>query len=192
MKKTITIISILMTNYLFSQTSNNYDSINLQNRKKNILVNNNIDCSKYISVTFDEVSGKTTTAAKDFILLNDELKLSDYLKLLISLGNNKSNELIFYFYAKGNVGCTDEDGLINILFTDGSRIELHNRDFNCKNVSSFYLGGIWGFDDELYQLKSKKIKTIRVWFTSKFIEKTLTAEQQITIYNTINCLMQTK
>lgn len=86
--------------------------------------------------------------------------------------NGSSGGLILVIQAVGAGSCIDEGAKINILFDDGSRLELSsNGDFNCKGKATVYFGGSFGKRKELNELKTKKISTMRVWTSDSYVEK---------------------
>ncbi len=63
--------------------------------------------------------------------------------------------------AVGAGSCIDEGSKINILFTDGTRLELVSEDdYNCKGKATAYFGDVFGKKTQLAELKTKKIQTM--------------------------------
>lgn len=156
--------------------------------KKNENNNSNIcsDCSKYIDTIIDKVTGDTMIASKKTILITNDI---DKKGFSISLIKERDNGLIFSINILGTSSCIEENSKVNILFTDGSRLELYNKEkFNCKGEVNLYFARLFGNLQQLNELKSKKIKTLRIWTTDKFIQKDFTDENSICILNTIDCL----
>ena len=76
-------------------------------------------------------------------LKNNKGKLSD-LSIIVSVYDDKIN-------------CVDEGNTLDIIFEDGSKIQLINwNDFDCKGVNYFNLS-----DSQTNDLKTKKLKGLR-------------------------------
>ncbi len=79
------------------------------------------------------------------------------------------------------------------MFTDGSRISLiNNESFNCDGSYSAILGTGYGKYNELEQLKTKKIQTLRVYTINNQLEQNFSEENQIEFNSVINCLNPNK
>jgi len=101
------------------------------------------------------------------------------------------NSLILSIYADGAGSCIDKGSKINILFTDGTRLELlTDGDFNCKSKATVYFGDVFGKKKELNELKSKKVTTMRVWTSDSYVEEDFTTDNQNVFFYTVNCLMK--
>ena len=99
------------------------------------------------------------------------------------------NAIILVIQAVGAGSCIDEGAKINILFTDGTRLELlTDSKFNCDRKATVYFGGIFGKKNQLSQLKTKKIQTMRVWTEDGYVERDFSSENQDAFYYTLNCL----
>lgn len=147
---------------------------------------NSSDCSNWITTETDKVSGNTTTAA-----LNTLVVWTDGGNEGFGIFMMKSSQggLILSIQAAGAGNCIDKGAKINILFTDGSRLELaSDGDFNCKAKATVYFGGVFGKKKQLAELKTKKIQTMRVWTSDSYVEKDFTEDNQSEFYNVINCL----
>ena len=99
--------------------------------------------------------------------------------------------LILSIQAAGAGHCIDKGSKINILFTDGTRLELaSDGDFNCDAEATVYFGDIFGKKKELQELKSKKIQTMRVWTNESYVEQDFTPENQEEFFHVVNCLVE--
>lgn len=201
MKKiTISLLMVLMTmTFAFGQTQ----KATTENGKKVILntdgtwkyadtvktVQTNLDpndCSNWIKTEEDKVSGKSYTNMKDYLVISqDGGKKGFRINLMLS----SSNSIIFSIKAAGAGGCIDKGAKINILFTDGTRMELaSDGDFNCKGNATVYFGGVFGKKSQLNELKVKKIETMRVWKSDSYVEQEFDADQAEQFKNALNCL----
>src|SRR5659263_50596 len=134
-----------------------------------------LECSKYIEekVDNDKVIGKNTFSAKN--------------KVLVSTDNGKTGFGIFLTKVSGktlvmqiHVGsgtCINENGKIDILLMDGTKLTLRNVGrMDCKGVANVYFGGSFGKTDQLDELGLKKIKSMKVQTTDSFVEESFTQQ----------------
>lgn len=158
-----------------------------QKSQENSTVQDSGDCSKYIVTETDEVSGKTyTSAAKTTVVSKDGGKKGFGIYPMLG-GNGKS--IIVSIQAVGAGNCIDDDDKINILFRDGSRMELVSEGkFNCDAKATLYFGGVFGKKKQLEELCTKEVKVMRVWTSDGYVEETFESEQSVELMNTMNCL----
>lgn len=156
--------------------------------KKSTVKPGSSDCSNWIETRTDKVSGNTSTSAKSNIIVSTDGGKKGFGVFMM---RGSKGGLILLITAVGAGSCIDEGAKINILFDDGSRLELSSQgDFNCKGKATVYFGDVFGKYSELEQLKTKKIQTMRVWTNDSYVEKDFTKDNQEDFYNTINCLMK--
>jgi len=153
-------------------------------KKKTVL--NPADSNNWIITKTDEVTGKTISISKNTLIISSDGGESGFG---IFMMKGSASSLILVIHVVGAGSCIDKGNKINILFTDGSGMELFSEcDFNCKGSAKVYFHGRPGKKDQLNQLKSKKIKTMRVWTRDTWLEKDFTSENQDEFLNVINCL----
>jgi len=195
-----TLMTVLMTViFAFGQTQNattdngkkvilNSDGTwvyaNTENKTQTNLDPN--DCSNWIKTEEDKVSGKSYTGMKDYLIVSkDGGKKGFGIDLLLS----GKGSIIFSIKAVGAGSCIDEGNKINILFTDGTRMELASEiDFNCKGNATVYFGDVFGKKSQLNELKTKKIDVMRVWTSDSYVEEKFEPEQSEHFINALNCL----
>jgi len=154
--------------------------------KKDTVKVNFSDCSNWIATETDKVSGNTFTAAKNALIVSADGGRKGFG---IFMMQGSEAELILTIKAVGAGNCIDEGAKINILFADGSRLELASEmDFNCERRATVYFGGVFGKKKQLEELKTKKIQTMRVWTNDGYVQEDFTVDNQIEFYNVINCL----
>ncbi len=200
MKKiTMTLLTVLITmTVAFGQTQeaittdgkkvilNSDGSWNFAEVKKDTANVNSSNCSNWISSETDKVTGKTSTAAKNTLIVSTDGGKKGFGIFMMQSSNGG---LILVIQAVGAGSCIDEGAKINILFIDGSRLELaSDGKFNCKGKATVYFGDVFGKKSQLEELKTKKIQTMRVWTNDSYVEKDFTAENQAEFFNVINCL----
>ena len=143
------------------------------------------DCNNWTRIEEDKVAGKSFTVMKEpLVISKDGGKTGFDITLLLT-----ERSIVVSITTSGTVGCIDEGDKINILFTDGTRMELANQSsFNCKGNATIYFGGIFGKKGSLKELKEKKIDTLRVWTRDNYVEEKFTDEQAEQLKNTLICL----
>lgn len=143
------------------------------------------NCSKYIVTTEDKVTGKTSTASKDMLIVSKNGGKKGFGIFLMK--GEKS--VIMSIQAVGAGGCIDDKAKMNILFRDGSRLELSNDGkFNCDAKYTLYFGGYFGKKKELEQLKTKEIETMRIWTSKSYVEENFTNDDSKELMESLTCL----
>ncbi len=149
-------------------------------------ITDNSDCSKYISTTVDKVTGKSSTAAKDMLIVSKDGGKKGFG--IYVLKNGKS--IIFSIQAVGAGNCIDDDDKMNVLFRDGTRIALTNdSDFNCDAKYTQYFGGAFGKKKELEMFRTKEVETIRIWTSDSYVEEDFSSDQSKELMKTVDCLL---
>lgn len=142
-------------------------------------------CADYIETSTDKMTGKQSTYGNRVTVSGDGGKTGLSLFLL----NGINGALILSIQAVGAGNCIDKGDKINILFKDGSKLELYSDGkFNCDGNATVYFGGVFGKKTVLNQLKEKKINTMRVWTNNSYVEEDFSEDNGNDFYHTINCL----
>jgi len=141
-------------------------------------------CDELISTVTDRMTGATTTAAKDYIILSKDNKGGIALLFMASSKSVSINAKMF-----GASSCVDDDAKMYVLFTDGSRTIVENdMKFNCdKSFGKFYFNRK---DQQLLTLASSPIAAIRVETYKGSVTEDVSPEQAEQIVNTLKCLLQ--
>lgn len=144
-----------------------------------------LQCEDLIAKEIDKVTGKYTVSAKEPLVISN--KDEDKLNFLFVKGDK--DIIIMVIQALGAGGCIDDDDKINILFRDGTRLELRNNGkFNCDAMNTQYFGGLFGKKKELTMLREKEIETMRVWTSDGYVEEDFTLEQSTKLRLIMDCL----
>jgi len=144
------------------------------------------DCSNWVRTEEDKVSGVSFTSMKEYLIVSKNGGKNGFG---ITLMLTDRNTIILSIKAVGAGGCIDKGGKINILFTDGSRLELaSDGDFNCKGNATIYFGSVFGKKKQLEELKTKKIDVMRVWTSNSYVQENFDDDQAEQFKNAINCL----
>jgi type 1 fimbria pilin len=143
------------------------------------------DCSNLITTEVDKVTGEANTSATDMLVVSKDGGANGF-GIYILQG---SRTIIMSIKAVGAGNCIDDDDTMNILFRDGSRMELvNNGDFNCKASFTQYFGGSFGKKRELQALTTKEVETIRVWTSDGYVEENFSSDQSKTLMHTLGCM----
>ena len=144
------------------------------------------DCSNWIKTEEDKVSGKSFTSIKEYLIISKDGGKNGFgITVMLS----SSNTIILSVKVVGAGSCIDKGSKINILFTDGTRLEFAtDGDFNCKGKATVYFGDIFGKKKVLEELKTKKIDIMRVWTSNSYVEEKFDNEQAEQFKNALNCL----
>ena len=201
MKKTIFTISILVFTVLstFAQTEAT------TNDGKKVILNddgtwkyvetiiekqepvNSSDCSNYISTEVDKVTGESIVGAKEMLIVSKDGGKNGFGFYILKTDRGS---IIFSIQAVGAGNCIDDDDKMNVLFRDGTRIELVNdADFNCDAKYTQYFGGVFGRKKELEMFRTKEVETIRIWTSDGYVEEDFNSEQSKQLLHTVDCLL---
>ncbi|WP_028873703.1 hypothetical protein [Psychroserpens burtonensis] len=146
-----------------------------------------LDCSKLISTDTDKMTGKSSTSSKKVLMVSKNGGKNGFG---IFLMKGSSGTIIISTQAVGAGGCIDDDDKMNVLFRDGTRMELvNNGKFNCKSKFTLYFGNSFGKKKELEMLRTKEIETMRIWTSKSYVEEDFTPEQGKELMQTIVCLL---
>lgn len=141
-------------------------------------------CEDLVETQVDKMTGNRTTMGKTPIIVSDDGKTG-----VISMVFTTSTSLIWSLRAIGASKCVDDDNKANLLFLDGSRLELENDGkFNCDESLVIYFGGPFGKRNEQAILAQRELDTIRVWTHGGFVERAFTPEQRADLRQTFACL----
>ncbi len=142
------------------------------------------ECDDLIANSTDKVTGKTTRGSKESLLVSKDGKNGFGFYLF-----EGSNSIILSATVVGAGGCIDDTNKMNILFRDGSRLELvNNGKFNCESNFTLYFGGVFGKKKELEQLRTKEIETMRIWTSKSYVEEDFAPEQSKAFMKSLDCL----
>ena len=147
------------------------------------------ECLDLIETITDKMTGQITTSSKKFLEILDDGGETGFI-----IGCIKGSDfIIMAIKVVGAGNCIDDDDKANILFRDGSKLELSNDDkFNCDAEFTLYFGGVFGKKKQLNELTTKEIETMRVWTSGGAVQKNFSNEQSKILMNTLKCLSQIK
>ncbi len=147
------------------------------------------ECSDLVSTHTDKMTGESYLAPKQTILVS-----KDVGKTGIGIDFMQSdNMLILMIQAIGAGRCIDDDDKMNVLFRDGTRLELENDgDFNCENEFTLYFGGVFGKREEMSLLQKKEIESMRIWTKDGFVERDFSSIQSQKFMQIVDCLVKSE
>lgn len=145
------------------------------------------DCGAYIKTEVDKVTGDTTIKSKEPLLI---LSVKDGVRAGLGIVLLKiSGFTIFTIGVVGVSACIDDDDKMNVLFRDGTRLELINGGkFNCDGAHTQYFGSALEQKENLEMFRTKEIETIRVWTSRGYREENFTPKQSKELMNVVDCL----
>ena len=142
------------------------------------------ECGDLIDTKTDKVTGKSTRGVKETIVVSKDGK--NGFGFYIFEG---SNSIILSVNVVGGGGCIDDTDKMNILFRDGTRLELiNNTKFNCDGDFTLYFGGVFGKKKELEQLRTKEIETMRIWTSKSYVEEDFAPDNSKAFMKSLDCL----
>lgn len=145
-----------------------------------------LDCADLISTETDKMTGKSTTASKETLIISEDGGQTGFGIFIMDI----SGPLVLSIQAVGAGNCIDDDNKMNVLFRDGTRLELiNNGKFNCDGEFTLYLGGSIGKKKELEMFRTKEVETIRIWTSESYVEKDFSADQGKLLMKTVDCLL---
>jgi hypothetical protein len=145
-----------------------------------------LSCDALVVERADQMTGNSTRFLKKGIGLSG----GDDTVLILGLFSMQDGEaLAWTLTAIGAGPCVDEDDKINVLFRDGSRLELENDgDFACDRKSTVYFGGPFGKQASAQRLAQDEVATIRVWTRGQYVQKDLPAAESKKLMAAFGCL----
>ncbi|WKK76736.2 hypothetical protein QYS49_05495 [Marivirga salinae] len=148
---------------------------------------NSDDCSQYVSVEVDKMTGDKSYAGKELLIVSKDGGKNGFGFYLLK---SDRGSIIISAQVVGASSCIDDDDKMNVLFRDGTRLELVNdAKFNCKGNYTQYFLGVFGKKKQLEMFINKPIETMRIWTNDGYVEEDFTPEQSNTLMNTISCLV---
>jgi len=130
-----------------------YEETGTETKVENPIENGN--CDEYTMTTVDKVTGKSSVSSKGTIIVSKDGGKKGFGIIVLKSGKS----VILSIQAVGAGSCIDDDNKMNILFRDGTRLELRNDGkFNCKGNYTQYFGGSFGKKKQLEMLKTKEVE----------------------------------
>lgn len=145
------------------------------------------DCSKLVKTIEDKVEDLNFQATiNNLIVAKNE---NEGLIISMQNGNSDKSTLVLSILVAGAGNCIEKDSEMKIVFMDGTKLTLVNQSgFNCKNKFNLFLGKSLNKESELDQLRTKKIKIMRVYTSKSFIDGEFTEQNQNDFIEIVNCL----
>src|SRR3989344_577998 len=132
------------------------------------------ECSAIVAREVDRVTGTALTALKAPIAVSTD----DTTGFIWNLLKNDEGTIMWTTKVFGASRCVEDDYKMNILFTDGSRLEIENDSkYNCDRSFTLYFGGPWGDERTLMTFATKQIQIARVWTSNDYLERAPSATQ---------------
>ena len=143
-------------------------------------------CSDLISTEIDKVTGISYTGSIEPIVISDYEGGTGFSILFVK----GRNSVIISIQIVGAGNCINDDDKMNVLFRDGTRLELTNEiGFNCDGNFSLYFSGVFGKQRQLEMFGSIEVETMRIWISNSYVEKDFNSDQSIKFMKSVECLM---
>ena len=80
--------------------------------------------------------------------------------------------------------------MIEILFRDGSKSSFFaDSENNCENDVYVFLGGKYGKEEYLEQIRKKEIKTMRIHTSDSYVQENFSVEDSRKLINILVCIL---
>lgn len=132
------------------------------------------------------MTGKSTISSANVLLVSDdggETGFGIYFMIV-------SDVIVVNIQVAGAGNCIDDNNKMNVLFRDGTRLELFNfESFNCEGMFSLYFKDTFDNIEQLNLLRTKEIETMRIWTTNSYVERDFSSAQSKKFMKTVDCLV---
>lgn len=146
------------------------------------------DCDSIILYEVDKMDDSKSWSIKNPLVIGDD-KTGIRMNLLMGDGN----KTIIWINTAYGVGCIDKGNKIDVLFTDGTKLQLYATGaFNCQEKSVFYFHKVFGTAKHLDTFCEKYIATIRVWSMKSYNQQDLSEQEGKDFNAAFNCLRTIK
>jgi len=145
-----------------------------------------IDCMLLTSIAEDTATGNKfiSSSGNVFVSKNGEKGFRISIKKIFS-----EEYTGFYFKVIGG-GCIGDNPMIEILFRDGTKSNFFaDSKNNCENDIYVFLGGEYGKEEYLEQIRKKEIKTMRIHTNNSYVQENFTVENSRELINILVCIL---
>jgi VCBS repeat-containing protein len=142
------------------------------------------ECSELVSNEVDKMTGKSTRSMKEGLVISED-GTNGFGILAYEVDGTIGLSII----ANGAGSCIDDMAKMNVLFRDGTRLELRNNGkFNCEGKFTIYFGGGFGKKKELESFRTREVETLRVWTSKSYVERDFQVEDSKKLMVSLTCL----
>jgi len=145
-----------------------------------------IDCMQLTSIAEDTTAGGKyiSSSGNVFVSKNGEKGFRISIKKIFS-----EEYTGFYFKVIGG-GCIGDNPMIEILFRDDTKSNFFaDSKNNCENDVYVLLGGKYGREKYLEQIRKKEIKTMRIHTNNSYVQENFTVENSRELINILVCIL---
>ncbi len=157
-----------------------------KNKDSALPVNLDGDCG----LLFESIKDKNNTViirTKNFLIAT---RPGDRSEIDISIQKGVKGIITVSFRTVTGTECIGEGNRLNLLFTDGSKLDLTNEGpANCRGEVVSYFSGPYGKKKQMDELKTKRIKSILIQTQQNSITQELSKENQEEFVRLISCIM---
>jgi len=145
-----------------------------------------IDCMQLTSIAEDTTAGGKyiSSSGNVYVSKNGEKGFRISIKKIFS-----EEYTGFYFKVIGG-GCIGDNPMIEILFRDDTKSNFFaDSKNNCENDVYVLLGGKYGREKYLEQIRKKEIKTMRIHTNNSYVQENFTVENSRELINILVCIL---
>jgi hypothetical protein len=147
-------------------------------------------CNGIVLNIKDKMTGKSYLKLKEAITVVNDDQSQGFVLTPYSF---KKNRYTLSFTLVKVLYCTDEKDYVQILFTDGTKLEIHNgSSYNCDSEFTIYIGGVFGNKKLIEPLSTKKIEAMRFVSVTGVGHFEIDDEKATLIMNNLRCLFDSK
>jgi hypothetical protein len=144
------------------------------------------ECGEDIEMIEDRRTGVRTRRVKNLIILSEP---NSGKEIAILMQKGAREVITINFRPNGAGNCIAEGNKINIVFTDGSKLDLANDALtNCNGDSKVNFGGPYGRKKIFEELRSKKISSLKVVTQQGSVQLSVNTENADLFRRMFNCL----
>jgi hypothetical protein len=144
------------------------------------------NCSELFDISEDPKTGARITKTRNLLIISKD---GDSKEIAVLMQKGFKSVITLTLKPVGAGECIAEGSKINLVFMDGSKMDLVNDGFtNCRGEVITNFGGQFGRKKQLAELSTKKIRTIRVWTQAGSVMEELSPSAQDELLKTISCL----
>lgn len=150
----------------------------------------NINCDDYINVENDRITGNRVIGSNDINIVIDSENRDNAFGIDFWYNSSTEDVIVLNVQIRGGGNCIDRGDKMNILFRDGTRMELSNvGDFNCDPLYTQYFGSIFGMTEKLDEFGSKEIELMRIQTRNESVDVEFSEEESKQVMNVARCVV---
>ncbi len=148
-----------------------------------------LDCADLISTRTDETTGEFIATSKEELIISEDGGKTGFRISAMSI----TGLLFLDIKVVGLRRHEYDDNKMDVLFRDGTRLELVTRGTSYPTAFEVSFGG--SFEEEEKEAKEleifgkKEVETMRIWTSNRYVEKDFSSDQSKQLMKTFDCLL---